>query len=74
MVQAAQLPSEVWTHVFGYLSAADKFSVRTVCKYFKKLVDHWSLWRDCLVLYCASDSGKSNSFCTFIMLIAKIIL
>lgn len=47
MVQpATQLPSDVWNHVFGYLSAADKFSVRATCKYFKKLVDHGSLWRD----------------------------
>ncbi|KAL3059007.1 hypothetical protein OYC64_011027 [Pagothenia borchgrevinki] len=43
---APQLPAEVWSHVFGYLSAADKFSVRTACKYFKKLVDHGSLWKD----------------------------
>ncbi len=40
-----QLPSEVWNHVLGYLSAADKFSVRASCRYFKKLVDHGSLWR-----------------------------
>ncbi|XP_037642678.1 uncharacterized protein LOC119498152 [Sebastes umbrosus] len=43
---APQLPAEVWNHVFGYLSAADKFSVRASCKYFKKLVDHGSLWKD----------------------------
>lgn len=43
---ALQLPSEVWNHVFGYLSPADKFSVRASCKYFKKLVDHGSLWKD----------------------------
>ncbi|KAK5614418.1 hypothetical protein CRENBAI_026036 [Crenichthys baileyi] len=39
------LPAEVWTHVFGYLSVPDKLSLRASCKYFKKLVDHWSLWR-----------------------------
>lgn len=39
------LPPEVWTNVFGYLSTADRSSVRASCKYFNKLVDHWSLWR-----------------------------
>uniref|UniRef100_A0A3Q2NUH5 F-box domain-containing protein n=1 Tax=Fundulus heteroclitus TaxID=8078 RepID=A0A3Q2NUH5_FUNHE len=39
------LPAEVWTHVFGYLSVPDKLSLRACCKYFRKLVDHWSLWR-----------------------------
>lgn len=39
------LPPEVWTNVFGYLPMADRSSVRASCKYFKKLVDHWSLWR-----------------------------
>ncbi|KAK5872818.1 hypothetical protein PBY51_013480 [Eleginops maclovinus] len=43
---AQQLPAEIWVHVFGYLSASDKFSVRTACKYFKKLIDHGSLWKD----------------------------
>uniref|UniRef100_A0A3Q1C2B6 F-box domain-containing protein n=1 Tax=Amphiprion ocellaris TaxID=80972 RepID=A0A3Q1C2B6_AMPOC len=41
-----QLPSEVWNHIFGYLSVADKFNVRASCKYFKRLVDHASLWKD----------------------------
>ncbi|XP_075952484.1 uncharacterized protein LOC142954985 [Anarhichas minor] len=41
-----QLPSEIWNHVFGYLSPADKFSARASCKYFRKLVDHGSLWKD----------------------------
>lgn len=40
-----KLPPEVWTNVFGHLSTADKSSARASCKYFKKLVDHWSLWR-----------------------------
>uniref|UniRef100_A0A8C7FSF1 Im:7136021 n=1 Tax=Oncorhynchus kisutch TaxID=8019 RepID=A0A8C7FSF1_ONCKI len=44
-VGAAQLPSEVWVHVFGYLSTTDKLNIRSCCKYFKKMVDHWSLWK-----------------------------
>lgn len=40
-----KLPPEVWTTVFGYLSTADRSSVRASCMYFKKLLDHWSLWR-----------------------------
>lgn len=39
------LPPEVWMCVFGYLSTADRSSVRASCKYFNKLIDHWSLWR-----------------------------
>lgn len=55
-----QLPSEVWNHVFGYLSAADKFSVRASCKYFKKLVDHVSLWKNWTVVL-AFNHGSYNS-------------
>lgn len=57
---AAQLPSEVWSHVFGYLSAEDKFSVRASCRYFKKLVDHGSLWRRWTVVL-GFHSGSYNS-------------
>ncbi|XP_010877799.2 uncharacterized protein im:7136021 isoform X2 [Esox lucius] len=46
MMGAAQLPSEVWVHVFGFLSTADKLSIRSCCKYFKTMVDHWSLWKE----------------------------
>eukprot|EP00064_Thunnus_orientalis_P007180 superscaffoldBa00000782_g7199 len=56
----SQLPSEVWHHVFGYLSEADKFSVRACCKYFKKLVDHGSLWKDWAVVL-AFQNGSYNS-------------
>lgn len=47
MVNPAELfPSEVWSHVFSYLSAAEKSCVRASCTYFRKLIDHPSLWRD----------------------------
>lgn len=55
----AQLPAEVWNHVFGYLSAADKFQVRASCKYFSKLVDHGSLWKDWAVVL-GFPSGSYN--------------
>lgn len=46
MVNPAELfPSEVWNHLFSYLSAAEKACVRASCTYFKKLIDHPSLWR-----------------------------
>ncbi|TKS70891.1 hypothetical protein D9C73_005660 [Collichthys lucidus] len=62
---ALQLPSEVWNHVFGYLSPADKFSVRASCKYFKELVDHGSLWKDwSIVLRFQRDSYDSHFWAT----------
>lgn len=57
---APVLPPEVWNHVFRYLSAADKFSVRVCCKYFKKLIDHKSLWKDYTVVL-GFRSGSYNS-------------
>uniref|UniRef100_A0A3Q2G9P1 F-box domain-containing protein n=1 Tax=Cyprinodon variegatus TaxID=28743 RepID=A0A3Q2G9P1_CYPVA len=39
------LPAEIWVHVFGYLRVPDKLSLRACCKYFRKLIDHWSLWK-----------------------------
>lgn len=63
MVQTAlQLPSEIWNHVFGYLSVADKFSVRTSCKYFKKLVDHGSLWKDWSVVLGFQNCSCNSQF------------
>lgn len=41
-----QLPSEVWTQVWGFLPHADKLQVRTVCKDFKDLIDSSGVWRD----------------------------
>lgn len=58
MVNPAELfPSEVWNHVFSYLSASEKSCVRASCTYFRKLVDHPSLWRGwSVVLDFASGS------------------
>uniref|UniRef100_A0A3B4VM46 F-box domain-containing protein n=1 Tax=Seriola dumerili TaxID=41447 RepID=A0A3B4VM46_SERDU len=58
----SQLPSEVWNHVFGYLSAADKFNVRASCKYFKKLVDHGSLWKDWAVVLSFQNGPYNSQF------------
>lgn len=47
MMNPAELfPSEVWTHIFSYLSAAEKSGVRASCTYLRKVIDHPSLWRD----------------------------
>ncbi|GAA6222261.1 uncharacterized protein LOC116034418 [Lates japonicus] len=59
---ALQLPSEVWNHVFGYLSAADKLNVRASCKYFKKLVDHGSLWKDWAVVLSFQNGSYNSQF------------
>lgn len=56
------LPAEVWNHVFGYLSAADKTSVRASCKCFKKLVDHGSLWKDWSVVLDFRHPAYNSQF------------
>lgn len=63
-VSPSQLPSEVWSHVFGYLSAADKFSIRCCCKYFKKLVDHGSLWKGWTVVLGFRNGSYNSPFWT----------
>lgn len=45
-----QLPEEIWIHVFGFLSVSDKLSVRVSCTYFMGLVDHWTLWKDSVLV------------------------
>ncbi|KAJ7989284.1 hypothetical protein DPEC_G00317890 [Dallia pectoralis] len=58
-MEASQLPSEVWVHVFGFLSTADKLNIRSCCTYFQTLVDHWSLWKGNTVFLkrlCASTA------------------
>lgn len=60
--QPLQLPSEVWHHVFGHLSAADKFSVRASCRYFKRLVDHSSLWKDWTVVLGFQNGSYNSQF------------
>lgn len=59
--QAIQLPPEVWSHVFGFLSVADRFSVRATCKVFKKLIDHRCLWRGWSVVL-DFQNGPYNSY------------
>lgn len=54
---AAQIPPEVWVYVFKLLPKADKLNVRSCCKYFKRLVDHWSLWRN--------ESVVLNKLCAY---------
>ncbi|XP_047201001.1 uncharacterized protein im:7136021 [Girardinichthys multiradiatus] len=41
-----QLPPELWVYVFSYLSTEEKHTVRSCCRYLKKLIDHPSLWKD----------------------------
>ncbi|CAG5983147.1 unnamed protein product [Menidia menidia] len=60
----SQIPCEVWTHVFGYLSVEDKFNVRACCKRFKKLVDHWSLWRGWTVVLSFKNGAYNGRFWT----------
>ncbi|CAK6958240.1 uncharacterized protein LOC116034418 [Scomber scombrus] len=61
-VSPPQLPSEVWNHVFGYLSVADKLSVRACCKYFKKLIDHGSLWKGWAVVLGFQNGSYNSQF------------
>ncbi|KAL0170134.1 hypothetical protein M9458_034730, partial [Cirrhinus mrigala] len=49
-MSAIQLPEEIWIRVFGFLSDRDKWNVRLSCTYFKQLIDHWSLWKDSVIV------------------------
>ncbi|XP_036398841.1 uncharacterized protein im:7136021 [Megalops cyprinoides] len=49
-VSAFHLPQEIWVQVFLYLSDHEKGNVRVSCKYFKRLIDHPSLWRNSVVV------------------------
>lgn len=46
MEELQRLPPEVWVCIFSYLTTEEKHTVRTCCRYLKKLIDHPSLWRD----------------------------
>nr|XP_046267998.1 uncharacterized protein LOC124071485 [Scatophagus argus] len=50
MEELQRLPPEVWVYVFSFLSTEEKHTVRTCCRYLKKLIDHPSLWRDHTVM------------------------
>ncbi|XP_005992743.1 uncharacterized protein IM:7136021 isoform X1 [Latimeria chalumnae] len=41
-----QLPQEIFTEIFSYLSSDEKANVRATCKYFQKLIDHPTLWKN----------------------------
>ncbi|KAJ8288771.1 hypothetical protein COCON_G00014300 [Conger conger] len=47
---AFNLPHEVWFQVFLLLSDEEKGNVRSSCKYFKRLIDHPSMWRNSAVV------------------------
>ncbi|XP_068608271.1 uncharacterized protein [Brachionichthys hirsutus] len=50
MEELTRLPPEIWVEVFNYLNTDERHTVRMSCRYFKKLVDHPSLWRDYTVV------------------------
>ncbi|XP_071777860.1 uncharacterized protein LOC139929019 [Centroberyx gerrardi] len=58
MEEFPQLPPEVWVCVFRFLTTEEKHTVRTCCKYLKKLIDHPSLWKDFTVIL--SDVRRYN--------------
>ncbi|TNN28967.1 hypothetical protein EYF80_060886 [Liparis tanakae] len=57
-----KLPPEIWSLVFGYLSEEDKYSVRACSKFFRKLADHRSLWKDWSVVLGLRDSPYNGGF------------
>lgn len=61
-LSSEQVPPEVWTRVFGYLSEADKSSVRASCKRFKKVVDHWSLWKGWTIVLRFKNGSYNSQF------------
>ncbi|KAL0969624.1 hypothetical protein UPYG_G00229990 [Umbra pygmaea] len=66
LVRTAALPSELWVHVFGYLSTTDKCNIRSCCRYFKAIVDHWSLWKGHTVVvrkHCAYTGNFWKILC-----------
>uniref|UniRef100_A0A3B5MIZ3 F-box domain-containing protein n=1 Tax=Xiphophorus couchianus TaxID=32473 RepID=A0A3B5MIZ3_9TELE len=56
------LPAEIWTHIFGYLSVSDKLSTRACCMHFRKLIDHWSLWRGWTAVLTFKNGSYSKRF------------
>ncbi|XP_024911670.1 uncharacterized protein LOC103382319 isoform X2 [Cynoglossus semilaevis] len=46
MAPLPELPTELWLHIFGFLSLRDKLSMRCTCLYFRNLMDKTRpLWR-----------------------------
>ncbi|KAG9268206.1 hypothetical protein AMEX_G17152 [Astyanax mexicanus] len=54
------LPEEVWVHVFGFLSSADKLSARSSCRFFRRLIDQPALWRNSTVYLEKPSSYRSH--------------
>uniref|UniRef100_A0A8C5DZZ1 F-box domain-containing protein n=1 Tax=Gouania willdenowi TaxID=441366 RepID=A0A8C5DZZ1_GOUWI len=59
-MNSLQLPAEVWTHIFAFLSTTDKLSVRASCVFFRKLVDRGCLWKNSTV-FLDFKSGRYNT-------------
>lgn len=57
-----QLPPELWHHVFGYLSPEDKSRVRASSRYFKKLIDRSSLWKNWTVVLNFTKPSYNSQF------------
>lgn len=56
----AALPEDVWLLVFQFLSPADKLSVRSSCRVFKRLIDRPTLWRNSTVCLDKVTSYKAH--------------
>ncbi|XP_066529284.1 uncharacterized protein im:7136021 isoform X2 [Hoplias malabaricus] len=54
------LPEEVWLLVFEYLPTPDKFSVRSSCKLFRRLIDRPTFWRNTTVYLDKITSYKPH--------------
>ncbi|KAG5857480.1 hypothetical protein ANANG_G00019900 [Anguilla anguilla] len=61
---AFHLPQEVWFQVCLFLSDEEKGNVRSSCKYFKRLIDHPSMWRNSSVVLKKIRSYNSAYWAT----------
>ncbi|XP_035271297.1 uncharacterized protein im:7136021 isoform X1 [Anguilla anguilla] len=61
---AFHLPQEVWFQVCLFLSDEEKGNVRSSCKYFKRLIDHPSMWRNSSVVLKKTRSYNSAYWAT----------
>lgn len=57
-----QLPAEVWTHIFGFLSAPDRLNVRASSKYFQELIDNKKLWKGYILKLTFPDDSYNERF------------
>ncbi|KAG9336400.1 hypothetical protein JZ751_002747 [Albula glossodonta] len=63
-VLAFHLPEEVWVQVFLLLPDEEKMSIRASCKYFRRLIDRPSLWRNRAVVLKKIRSYNSQFWAT----------